>query len=140
MAKYRVALIFDDTSRPETTGVYCRTALQGIVQVEHYRPADLERLPRQGFDLYLQIDDGLTYRHPADLRPSAWWAIDTHLNFDWCLEKARDFDFVFAAQRDGAALLRERAIASASWLPLACDPAVHRQQQQKKKKFDVCVI
>ena len=45
MAKYRVALIFDDTSRPETTGVYCRTALQGIVQVEHYRPADLERLP-----------------------------------------------------------------------------------------------
>jgi len=139
MAKQRVALVFDDTTRPETTGVYCRTALQEIAQVEHFRPCDLERVPRQGYDLYLQIDDGLPYRHPPELRPCAWWAIDTHMNFDWCLEKARDFDFVFAAQRDGAALLRERGIASAAWLPLACDPAVH-QKLGRKKQFDVCFV
>jgi hypothetical protein len=49
----RVALIFDDQARPETTGTYCRTALGQFVTVEHFRPGDLERIPRQGFDLYL---------------------------------------------------------------------------------------
>src|SRR5260370_9833031 len=139
MSKQRVALIFDDTTRPETTGVSCRGALKEIAEVEHFRPGDLERVPRRGFDLYLQIDDGLPYRHPPEVRPSAWWAIDTHMNFDWCLEKARDFDFVFAAQRDGAALLRERGIAAAAWLPLACDPAVHCKQP-RQKQFDICFV
>src|SRR5262249_19659674 len=88
MSGPRVALIFDDTARPETTGVYCRRALEGLARVEHFRPADLERVPRMGFDLYLNIDDGLRYLLPEDLHPSVFWAIDTHLDFDWCLTKA----------------------------------------------------
>ena len=89
MSVQRVAIIFDNRARPETTGVYCRRALGGLVEVEHFLPAELSRIPRTGFDLYLQIDDGLEYHHPADLRPCAWWAIDTHLNFDWCLRHGR---------------------------------------------------
>jgi hypothetical protein len=38
------------------------------------------------------VDDGLDYRLPADLRPSAWWVIDTHLRWPWYQEKGRDFD------------------------------------------------
>ncbi|HEV3259212.1 MAG TPA: methyltransferase domain-containing protein [Gemmataceae bacterium] len=135
----RVALIFDNKARPETTGVYCRRAQGQLVEVEHFLPGELARIPREGFDLYLNIDDGLEYRLPADLRPSAWWAIDTHLNFDWCLKKVRDFDCVFAAQKDGAERLRAEGIASASWLPLACDPELHGKHHVDKE-CDVCFV
>ena len=86
-----------------------------------------------GFDLFLNIDDGLEYHLPDELRPSAWWAIDTHLNFDWCRDKAQGFDFVFAAQRDGADRLRREGIATASWLPLACDPEIHCKHDVAKQ-------
>jgi GT2 family glycosyltransferase/2-polyprenyl-3-methyl-5-hydroxy-6-metoxy-1,4-benzoquinol methylase len=133
MSINRVALIFDDHARPETTGVYCRRALERLVDVVHFRPDELAQIPREGFDLYLNIDDGFQYELPPELRPSAWWAIDTHLNLDWCRRKAPDFDVVFAAQRDGAEQLRRAGIASASWLPLACDPETHRKHDVAKR-------
>jgi len=135
----RVALIFDHRARPETTGVYCRRALGALAEVEHFLPEELGRVPRHGFDLYLNVDDGLEYRLPPDLRPCAWWAIDTHLNFRWCLEKARGFDLVFAAQRDGAERLRAGGVASAEWLPLACDPGFHAKHDVPER-YDVAFV
>lgn len=135
----RVALIFDHKARPETTGVYCRRALGGLVEVEHFLPGETSRIPRTGFDLYLNVDDGLQYHLPTDLCPRAWWAIDTHLNFPWCLEKARGFDLVFATQRDGADRLRAEGVASAAWLPLACDPEFHRPHDVPKR-YDVAFV
>jgi GT2 family glycosyltransferase/spore maturation protein CgeB/Flp pilus assembly protein TadD len=139
MGIQHVAIIFDDQVRPDTTGIYCRRALESLVQVVHFRPDDLSRVPRAGFDLYLNIDDGLEYRLPERLRPSAWWAIDTHLNLEWCIERARDFDFVFAAQRDGAESLRQAGVETALWLPLACDPQMHKKHKVKKE-HDVCFV
>ncbi len=139
MKIHRVALIFDNRARPETTGVYCRRALGRWLEVEHFLPTELDRVPRRGFDLYLNVDDGLEYRLPAALRPCAWWAIDTHLNFEWCSTKAADFDSVFAAQRDGAERLRASGIASARWLPLACDPEIHRRHPLPKER-DVAFV
>ncbi|HZW32277.1 MAG TPA: glycosyltransferase [Isosphaeraceae bacterium] len=128
----RVAVIYDDRERPETTGVHCRRALESLVEVVHFRPDALAAIPARGFDLYLNIDDGLAYHLPAGLRPCVWWAIDTHLNFAWCREKAARFDIVLAAQRDGAARLEAEGIAPASWLPLACDPEIHRRHEVEK--------
>jgi hypothetical protein len=139
MTVQKVALIFDNQIRPDTTGVYCKRALEKLVGVKHFLLGDLQTIPRSGFDLYLNIDDGLEYRLPGDLRPSAWWAIDTHLNAAWCRERARDFDFVFAAQRDGAEQLQDAGIASACWLPLACDPDIHRKHDVPKT-LDVCFV
>jgi hypothetical protein len=135
----RVAIIFDNQLRPDATGVYCLRALEKFLAVRHFLPEQLRDVPRQGFDLYLNIDDGLEYRLPRELRPCAWWAIDTHLNLLWYLEKAPDFDFVFTAQRDGAEALRQAGIASACWLPLACDPEVHRKYDVPKE-YDVCFV
>src|ERR1700676_3983936 len=98
MAVHRVASIFDDQVRPDTTGVYCRSALEKLAELTHFRPNELSKVQRRGFDLFLNIDDGLEYRLPADFHPTAWWAIDTHLNLEWCVNRAKDFDFVFAAQ------------------------------------------
>jgi len=139
MAIQRVALIYDDRARPETTGVYCLRALGRLVEVEHFQPDELERIPRDGFDLYLNIDDGFPYHLPSDLRPCAWWAIDTHLNFESSLAKAPRFDLVFAAQRDGADALRRAGISSARWLPLACDPEIHCKHEVAKQ-YDVSFV
>jgi GT2 family glycosyltransferase/tetratricopeptide (TPR) repeat protein len=135
----RVAIIYDDQVRPDTTGVYCRRALGRLVEVEHVLPSELGRVPRGRYDLFLNVDDGLRYRLPARLRPCAWWAIDTHLDPDWYLEKAPDFDFVFAAQRGGAELLRRAGVGSARWLPLACDPELHRRHEVEEV-HDVCFV
>ena len=129
----RVAVIYDDKDRPETTGVYCQRALGSMIEAVHFRAGDLAGIPRTGFDLYLNIDDGLEYQLPDGLRPAAWWAIDTHLNFEWCRRKAKAFDFVFAAQRDGAARLVAEGIAAAQWLPLACDADVHGRIEEVEK-------
>ncbi len=135
---HRVALIFDNTLRPETTGIYCLRALQELVQVEHFLPQDMGRIPRTGFDLYLNIDDGLRYHLPADLRPAAWWVIDTHIDPEWAEEKGKRFDWMFAAQRDGAERLCQAGVP-AQWLPLACDPTVHRPHSIPKR-WDVSFV
>src|SRR5262245_55676819 len=139
MAISKVAVIFDNRVRPDTTGVYCRRALGRLVEVEHFLPTELSRIPQNVFDLYVNIDDGLQYRLPRALRPCAFWAIDTHLNPDWYVEKGPDFDRVYAAQRDGAALLRQAGITSAGWLPLACDPEIHRKHDVPKT-LDICFL
>jgi 2-polyprenyl-3-methyl-5-hydroxy-6-metoxy-1,4-benzoquinol methylase len=135
----RVAVIYDDGPRPETTGEYCLRALRGLVDAEYVSPAKLQGLAAKPFDLYLFVDDGTEYPIPEMLRPSAFWAIDTHLDFQGTLAKSRQHDFVFAAQKDGADRLRAAGIASARWLPLACDPAIHRPHPMPKE-HDLCFI
>jgi hypothetical protein len=66
----RVALNFDERARPETTGVYCWRALNRLVDLVHFRPDHLAQIPRDGFDLYLNFDDGFRYRLPPELRSS----------------------------------------------------------------------
>src|SRR3989339_245881 len=97
-----IAIIYDNTSHPMTTGEYCRRALENICTVKHFLPGELDSIKPGEFDLYLNIDDSLRYILPVHLKPSAWWVIDTHLQYEWDLDKARLFDIVFAAQKDGA--------------------------------------
>lgn len=132
----RIALLFDNTSRPETTGFYVRRALGQIADVEHFLPSEFGQLTRGDhgrFDLVLAVDDGLDYELPAMPVPLAFWAIDTHIGFERVLAKARQSQFVFAAQRNGAQQLREAGIATAPWLPLACDPDFHRPHPVPKQ-------
>ncbi|REK31796.1 MAG: glycosyltransferase, partial [Planctomycetota bacterium] len=72
-------------------------------------------------------------------RPSVWWAIDTHLDFERCLGKARQADFTFAAQKNGTLRLNESGLETATWLPLACDPVLHGRCETPKVR-DVCFI
>lgn len=122
----RIAVIFSARERPDTTGVHCLKALRKLADAVHLAPEDLPNVRPGEFQLYLNIDDGLRYRLPQELRPAVWWAIDTHLDFDWYAEKGRDFDLIFTAQRAGAEGLNKLRVAPAQWLPLACDPDIHR--------------
>lgn len=123
----RVAIVFDNTARPETTGLYVRRALGRLVSdVEHLLPHELSRPLARGYDAYIFVDDGLEYSIPTNLGPTAWWAIDTHMSYERTLQKAWAATCVFAAQQDGTLRLRSDGITAAQWLPLACDPELHR--------------
>ncbi|MEW6327174.1 MAG: glycosyltransferase [Thermodesulfobacteriota bacterium] len=135
----KVVIIYDDTRQSYTTGTYCLRALQNICDVVHYLPSQLNDIPKDSFDLYLSIDDGTKYVLPQHLKPSAWWVIDTHMQFDWDREKAYYFDMVFAAQKDGAEKLRRAGVKNVFWLPLACDPEIHAKIDIPKK-FDWCFV
>lgn len=139
MTPSRVCVIYDDRDRPETTGGYCLRALRELCAATHARPDRVAALDPAAFDLFVRVDDGLEYPLPPALRPLAWWAIDTHLDPDRCLAQARAADLTFAAQQPGADALRRAGVANAEWLPLACDPAVHRPHDVLHR-YDVCFV
>jgi SAM-dependent methyltransferase len=134
----KIAIVFSKGNRPDTTGVYCLRALGQKHEVSHFEPEEMSKIQRGEYDLFMNIDDGRSYRFRADLHPSVFWAIDTHIKPERCLEKARDFDFVFCAQRPGAQEMRKAGIA-ARWCPLAFDPEVHRKYPLPKI-FDVSFV
>lgn len=135
----RVVVVFDDRQRPETTGVYCLSALRTLVDVCHVCPGEWDKAASFDADLYLNIDDGYQYRLPEAWRPAAWWVIDTHLSLEFDIQKSADFDVVCAAQRNGAESIRHAGHPRTSWLPLACDPAIHRRHKVGNK-FNVCFV
>jgi GT2 family glycosyltransferase len=135
----RIAIVYDNTLRPDTTGEYCRRALELLgMAVTHYLPQDAETIPPI-YELYLRVDDDLEYALPAALRPVAYWAIDTHRDYDARLARARAADVVCCAQRNGAARMRADGLA-AHWLPLACDPSIHRRLPGVAKATDLCFV
>ncbi len=140
----RVGVVFDNTVRPETTGVYCYRALGELASagqisvVEHLLPRELDSSVADRFDLWIVVDDGLDYDLPARIPPVAWWAIDTHLSFKRCWKQARRATWTFCAQKSGAEQLNRVGIA-AEWLPLACDPAVHGQRPIERTR-DVAFV
>lgn len=138
MSINRVAIIFDNTVRPETTGLYGRRALGELVEVEHFLPAELGEIAAERFDLVLQVDDGLRYRLPEHLPNRAFWAIDTHIDFEAAMWKAEAANIVFAAQKNGAEGLVSHGV-DARWLPLACDPELHGRRDVPER-FDVAFV
>ncbi|MDB5387279.1 MAG: wbbL 5, partial [Planctomycetaceae bacterium] len=133
-ADARVAVVFDNSVRRETTGVYCRHALSELVsegrlaEIEHVLPCELPHVSIGQFDLALHIDDGMDYEIPQLGCPSIFWAIDTHMDFSRCLKKARQATWTFASQKMGAKDLAASGVKHVAWLPLACDPARHARQ------------
>ena len=134
----KIAIIFDNRRRPDTTGIYCLRALQKNHEVIHYLPEDLGKIRAEQYEAFINIDDGFNYRFPKNLHPSIFWAIDTHVKPERCLERARDFDLVFCAQRPGAEEMRKAGI-SARWCPLACDPEIHKKHSLPKL-FDISFV
>jgi hypothetical protein len=118
-----IAALFDNRLRPDTTGLYCYLALRETTDCFHMIPEQLSRAVRA--DFYLQIDDGTSSAIPEHFRPSALWAIDTHLSLERLLSGARRFDFVFCAQRPAVDIFLRAGLARVSWLPLAAAAGTH---------------
>jgi|TARA_R100001530_G_scaffold42309_1_gene32221 glycosyltransferase involved in cell wall biosynthesis len=101
--------------------------------------------PDEHFDLYLWVDwgeDALTEMLPYtpinvhNLHPSVYVTSDTHLGFDYRLNKAREFDFVFCNQERAVEEFKEQGVESV-WLPHAVEPQAYPNQPSCSKKYDV---
>ena len=118
-----IALVYNAEIRNNGTPVLCLDAVKrglGLADTKRYEPHG--ELPEH--ELYIYVDDGRDDLEWECPHPCAYWAIDTHLGYDFRLAKAKGFDYVFTAQKDGAEKMREDGVA-AEWLPLACHPLAH---------------
>jgi GT2 family glycosyltransferase len=85
-------------------------------------------------DLYLWVES-VGGHYPQNLAaltcPKACYVIDTHLHLADHLDWSRQFDYVFVAQLAHVAAFRQAGI-NAHWLPLGCDPEIHRGPAPEK--------
>lgn len=137
----KLALIFN-REREDTIGSYFERAAKKLgVEFDHYWTRDAEAIP-DGYGLYLRIDHGdYKYDIPAGLRPSAFYAVDTHLDKPYIKirEQSAHYDYVFCAQKNGAEKLRKNAGINAVWAPIGCDPEKHKKLELTKR-FDVAFV
>ena len=80
-------------------------------------------------DLYLWVESvgGHAPRNLDALQcPKACYLIDSHLNLPTHLEWGKNFDMVFIAQREYLEAFRQQGMR-VFWLPLGCDPEVHKK-------------
>jgi len=94
------------------------------------------------FDLYLWCDwgeDALNWPKIKCPKPNAYWTSDTHLGYDYRLEKAHEFDYVFCAQRKAVDDFIKAGLKNVFWLPHAVCPDAYKPIDAIKK-YDVCFV
>ncbi len=136
--RYRIAIIYDTSARPDTTGEHCRRALEKLGHlVSHYSPRESTIPPI--YDLYFRVDDDGEWVRPAGIGPVVVWLIDTHRDYDRRVAWAREADVVFCAQQNGATRMQAEGV-NTYWLPLACDPQFHHPIPATAKIHDLCFV
>jgi len=85
-------------------------------------------------ELYLWIESVPGY-FPKNLDhikcPKACYLIDTYGSFDWHIEWAKNFDYVFLADLSFVERFRQAGM-KAFWMPVGCDPEIHIPQKLEK--------
>jgi len=131
----KTALIYN-FSCPHTTGAYIeRVFKKAGLLYQVFGVEDPDSIP-QGFDLYLRIDHGdYKFDIPVSLHPAVFWVIDTHLPKPYrkIRGQARHYDLVFCAQKESAERLKRETKVDCQWLPLACEPEIHKRLDLPKK-------
>ncbi|MBU0694084.1 MAG: glycosyltransferase [Candidatus Omnitrophica bacterium] len=134
----RVALIYNKECEC-TIGIFIEKVIKNAgIACTHFWTKDSHTIPKE-FDLYFRIDHGdYKYDIPKDLHPSIFYAIDTHLKkpYKKIKQQASHFDFIFCAQREGKYRLRKETKADIQWIPVACDPEIHKKLDIPKR-YDI---
>jgi hypothetical protein len=135
----KIALVFNK-DRQDTTGIYFQRVLEkSSLEFKHFPLEGIKDLVKEKYDLYLRIDHGdYKYDLPKEFKPAAFLAIDTHLKkpFKKICRQAKHYDFLFATQKEGALKMSKVLRREVSWIPLACDPEIHKRVNVEKI-FDV---
>ena len=83
-------------------------------------------------DLLLFIEGGTMRIFPIGLEHmtclTAWYGIDTHMDYDKHLRIGRLFDVTFIAQKEFVERLHQDGLKQVHWLPLAFAPELHPSQ------------
>lgn len=134
----KLALIFNK-EREDTIGCYFERAAQEMgILFDHYWTKDADKIAKE-YDLYLRIDHGdYKYDLPTCLKPSAFYVVDTHLKkpYKKIRQQVKHYNYIFCAQKEGAERLKRDVKVNAVWIPIGCDPQIHKRLDIEKK-FDV---
>ncbi len=140
----RIALIYNRGNRLPL-GEICQDILKKYKTLEIYQ-FDLKEIQsvKERFDLYLRIGDDNYEILPNDLHPVGWWITDTHLKHAYkkIKKQAKDYDFLFCAQKEGAQKLERDLNKKVYWLPLGTpgvDPNF-KFVQEEDKIWDICFV
>lgn len=123
-----IAVVYSGEIRDNGTPFYVRFALAQIIGHEPDWFTEDPSSPRPitaEHDFRIHVDDGRD-DFGVDNIPHPWgyWAVDSHLGPAIRIEKARQADIVWCAQKPFVEVLKREGI-KASWLPLACEPLLH---------------
>jgi len=134
----KIALIYNKENE-STTGAYIEKVIASSgINYQHFWTKDAQTIGKQ-FDLYLRIDHGdYKYDLPHYLHPAVFYVIDTHLKKPYKRIKRQvgHYDIVFCAQKEGAEKIKRAVKLDTQWLPLGCDPEIHRQLDVDKS-YDI---
>ncbi len=152
---------------PFTTGMYIERAVQReynviTAAINNYEPYNLFRRisPRplhKFLDKIIKLKYGVSSHDPDlilvidpvrgnfDFRnfsaPTAYYAIYSNVDFSRHIADAKvyNYDFVFVAQKDWVSKYKEFSCRNICWLPLACDPEIHRRWDLPLR-HDLCFV
>lgn len=102
-----------------------------------------DKLPDSQYpDMFLWIESVYGYFPKGVSKvpfPTACYMIDSHLSLGWHIEWATQFDIVFTAQREYVSNFKNAGCKNVIWLPLACDPSIHKKYEVDKE-YDICFV
>jgi hypothetical protein len=147
----RVATYYESRlGRNDGSPLYYTVCMKAMgLDVTHLSSEDTGDLYKFGKqDLHLWIDwgeDSLTNMLPykpmslKGLHPSVYVTSDTHLGYDYRLNKAKEFDYVFCNQIRAVEEFAKDGV-KAKWLPHAVEPKAYPNSPIALKKYDVCFV
>lgn len=94
-------------------------------------------------DLLLFVEGGTMRIFPVGLEHipclTAWYGIDTHMDYVKHLRVGRLFDITFIAHKEYVERLREDGLTQAHWLPVAFAPELH-PTQHLERHLDIAYV
>ena len=136
----KIVVSFEGRVRPDSTGFYLLYALKSMGhEVLHVYPEDIFKINPGDADLFIKCDDGIYSKWNAELKPSHYFCIDSHIEvgFRQQIVKEGNFDTVSVVHSQGLSVDWGRD--DVYWLPVACDPSIH-YVGAREKRFDGCSI
>lgn len=128
--KPRILINYDYSAYPGTTASYIEMALRKDPNLSVFRLGE-DRLACA--DVYLNIEPcSFIVRYPG--RKSAYWEIDNHIHRGNDHQRYNGVDYLFVAQKHFLPLYNHRNL---HWIPLGCDPDIHKLYPDEKIDFDV---
>lgn len=147
MSKIRIANYYENRlGRNDGNPLYMWRAFKDCgVESGHLVPhGDLSKFGT--WDLHFEADWGedalkgaLPYEPVAIPKPSVFWHSDTHLGYDWRLEKARRTDWNFVCQKKAEQDFLRDGIKNVVYMPHAVEPLAY-PYLASLKKYDLCFV
>lgn len=155
MSKLRIANYYENRlGRNDGNPLYMWNAFKQIEGVESGHMVPYGNIDKFGtWDLHWESDwgedalDGILPYKPSPIpSPSAFWHSDTHLGYEWRLEKARRTDWNFVCQKRAYEDFIRDGVKNVHFMPHAVEPGTlpgpvaGYRYIPSLKKYDVCFI